>query len=192
MAYQRVPIDPNAPLKPGKTYEIVAAHKGGDVSRVTRADLERALRAKYGPGVRVLDWGKRGNDLVVQLKVESTPSAKTGASSAYYPGEDIYPAFLPPFSIPLALTAASVIAILYLIWRITAEMKEAVELVPKEARAAAVTGVGLGAGALGLAALGTVVLSLFSGFGRREGGDKTTKTSGGSKQKGGSGGGEQD
>ena len=127
MAYQRVPVDPNAPLRPGKTYEIVAAHKGGDVSRVTRANLERALQAKYGPGVRVLDWGKRGNDLVIRLKVETTsssagtsdpwavPPAYGGAGCGstkcpqpmgYLGGGDIYPAFLP-----LALSAAAVIAV---------------------------------------------------------------------------------
>lgn len=186
MAYQRVPVDPNAPLKPGKTYEIVAAHKGGDVSRVTRADLERALRAKYGPGVRVLDWGKRGSDLVIQLKVEAAPSSSSSLGTAdpwavppayggagcgstkcpqpmgYMGGGDIYPAFLP-----LALSAAAVIAVLYLVWRIVAELKEAVELVPVPARAAAVAGAGVGVGALGLAALGVVALALVGGRRRR-------------------------
>lgn len=188
MAYQRVPVDPNAPLKPGKTYEIVAAHKGGDVSRVTRADLERALQAKYGPGVRVLDWGKRGNDLVIRLKVEATsssagtsdpwavPPAYGGAGCGsircpqpmdYAPTYDglIQPAFLP--ALPALLTAAAVVAILYLIWRIVAELKEAVELVPAPARAAAVAGAGIGAGALGLAALGVVALALVGGRRRR-------------------------
>lgn len=175
MAYQRVPVDPNAPLQPGKTYEIVAAHKGGDVSRVTRADLERALQAKYGPGVRVLDWGKRGNDLVIRLKVEATsssagtsdpwavPPAYGGAGLGYLGGGDIYPAFLPA----LALSAAAVIAVLYLVWRIVAELKEAVELVPAPARAAAVAGAGVGVGALGLAALGVVALALVGGRRRR-------------------------
>lgn len=187
MAYQRVPVDPNAPLQPGKTYEIVAAHKGGDVSRVTRADLERALRAKYGPGVRVLDWGKRGSDLVIQLKVEAAPSSSSSLGTAdpwavppayggagcgstkcpqpmgYLGGGDIYPAFLPA----LALSAAAVIAVLYLVWRIVAELKEAVELVPAPARAAAVAGAGVGVGALGLAALGVVALALVGGRRRR-------------------------
>ncbi|BAC55286.1 hypothetical protein AV953_gp06 [Thermus virus IN93] len=183
MAYQRVPVDPNAPLRPGKTYEIVAAHKGGDVSRVTRADLERALQARYGPGVRVLDWGKRGDDLVIRLKVEATSSSGTsdpwavppayggaGCGSIrcpqpmdYLGGGDIYPAFLPA----LVLSAAAVIAILYLVWRIVAELKEAVELVPAPARAAAVAGAGVGVGALGLAALGVVALALLGRRGRR-------------------------
>ncbi len=78
----------------------------------------------------------------------------------YLGGGDIYPAFLP-----LALSAAAVIAILYLVWRIVAELREAVELVPAPARAAAVAGAGVGVGALGLAALGVVALAL---FGRRK------------------------
>ncbi|MFX9862936.1 hypothetical protein ABTP49_20780, partial [Acinetobacter baumannii] len=62
----------------------------------------------------------------------------------YLGGGDIYPALLPA----LALSAAAVIAVLYLVWRIVAELKEAVELVPAPARAAAVAGAGVGVGAL--------------------------------------------
>jgi hypothetical protein len=163
--YQRKPIDPQAPLQPGRTYELVLSPRSGDLSRVTRADLERALRAKYG-NVRVLDWGKRGGDWVVQIRVE--PAGSSGSASTSYPWAVdglIQPAFLP--ALPAVLTAAAVVAILYLIWRIVAELKEAVELVPAPARAAAVAGAGIGAGALGLAALGVVALALLGGRRRR-------------------------
>ncbi len=190
--YQRKPIDPQAPLQPGRTYELVLSPRSGDLSRVTRADLERALRAKYG-NVRVLDWGKRAGDWVVQIRVEpagSSGSSESGSASDpwavppsyggggcgsircpqpmdYAPTYDglIQPAFLP--ALPALLTAAAVVAILYLIWRIVAELKEAVELVPAPARAAAVAGAGIGAGALGLAALGVVALALLGGRRRR-------------------------
>lgn len=190
--YQRKPIDPQAPLQPGRTYELVLSPRSGDLSRVTRADLERALRAKYG-NVRVLDWGKRGGDWVVQIRVE--PAGSSGAAEfastsdpwavppsyggggcgsmrcpqpmGYAPTYNglIQPAFLP--ALPAVLTAAAVVAILYLIWRIVAELKQAIELVPAPARAVAVAGTGIGAGALGLAALGVVALALVGGRRRR-------------------------
>lgn len=176
--YQRVPVGKDAPLQPGKLYELVLAHKGGDISRVTRSGLEKALQQRYGPGVRVLDWGKRGADLVIRLKVASTQNASTpptygggGCGSTrcpqpmvWYGGteEYVYPAVLP-----VVLTAAAVAAVLYLVWRIISELKEAVELVPAPARAAAVAGAGVGVGALGLAALGVVALALVGGRRRR-------------------------
>jgi len=187
--YQRKPIDPQAPLQPGRTYELVLSPRSGDLSRVTRADLERALRAKYG-NVRVLDWGKRGGDWVVRIRVEPAGSSASGSTSdpwavppsyggggcgsircpqpmGYAPTYDglIQPAFLP--ALPAVLTASAVVVILYLNWRIVAELKEAVELVPAPARAVGVAGAGIGAGALGLAALGVVALALLGGRRRR-------------------------
>lgn len=174
MAYERKPIGKDEPLKPGRTYELVLTHKGGDLSRVTRSALERALQRQYGPGVRVLDWGRRGGDLVIRLKVEAAtqntaaPLPGGGCGSIRCPqpmaheGEGfIYPAFIP--ALPAILSAAAVVAILYLVWRILAELKEAVELVPAPARGIAVAGAGIGAGALGLAALGVVALALMGG-----------------------------
>ena len=157
VAYERKAIDPQAPLQPGKLYELVISPRGGDLSRVTRADLERALRRQYGE-VRVLDWGRRGGDWVVRLKVEATPASTSDpwAVPSSYEGL-IQPAFL--LALPAVLSAAAVVAVLYLVWRIVADLKEAVELVPAPARAAAVAGAGVGMGALGLAALGLVVLA---------------------------------
>jgi len=170
--YQRKPIDPQAPLQPGRTYELVLSPRSGDLSRVTRADLERALRAKYG-NVRVLDWGKRGGDWAVRIRVEPAGSSRSlGFASTFDPlavpptyDGLIQPAFLP--ALPAVLTAAAVVAILYLIWRIVAELKEAVELVPAPARGVAVAGAGIGSAALGLAALGVVALALLGGRRRR-------------------------
>ena len=121
----------------------------------------------------MLDWGKRGGDWVVQIRVEPAGSSGSSGSASTFdpwavpPTYDglIQPAFLP--ALPAVLTAAAVVAILYLIWRIVAELKEAVELVPAPARAAAVAGAGIGAGALGLAALGVVALALLGGRRRR-------------------------
>lgn len=183
--YQRKPVDPQAPLQPGRTYELVLKPQRGDLSRVTRADLERALRQRYGE-VRVLDWGRRGGDWVVRLTRDGSPSRASpnpprsfnpspppggggcGPTGCYQPlgysalDGAIQPAALP--ALPAVITAAAVVSILYLVWRIVADLKEAVELVPAPARAAAVAGAGIGAGALGLAALGVVVLAL---LGRR-------------------------
>ncbi len=161
--YQRKPIDPQAPLQPGRTYELVLSPRSGDLSRVTRADLERALRARYG-NVRVLDWGKRGRDWVVQIRVEPAGSRSASTFDPWAVDGVIQPAFL---ALPAVLTASAVVAILYLIWRIVAELKEAVELVPAPARGVAVAGAGIGAGALGLAALGVVALALLGGRRRR-------------------------
>jgi hypothetical protein len=178
MAYQRVPVDSNKALGPG-TYEIVSAHQSGDVSRVTRSDLERALQARYGSGVKVLDWGKKGNDLVIRLQVTAAPTASTSGTqdpwaitsayggagcgsrycpqpmSWYTPDDLIQPAFLP--ALPAIFTAAAVIAILYLTWRIVATIKETVQLVPEPARSVAVTGSGVGLAALGLGVLALAV-----------------------------------
>ncbi len=182
--FQRVPIAPDAPLRPGKTYELVLSPRAGDLSRVTRTDLERALRARY-PGARVLDWGRRGGEWVVRLKVEASspsstsdpwavPPAYGGAGCGsircpqpmdYAGGNHVYPAFFQ--ALPAILTASAVVAILYLVWRIVSELKEAVELVPAPVRGVAVAGAGIGVGALGLAALGVVALSLIGGRRRR-------------------------
>lgn len=159
--FERRPIAPDAPLQPGKTYELVLSPKAGDLSRITRADLEQALRRRY-PGARVLDWGRRGGDWVVRLRVEAS-SSPTSSDPDLWEGS-IYPAYLP---LPAILTAAAVVAILYLVWRIVSELKEAVELVPAPARGVAVAGAGIGVGALGLAALGVVALSLIGGRRRR-------------------------
>ena len=179
--YRRVPVDPEKPLGPG-TYEIVAAHRSGDTSRVTRADLERALQAKYGSGVKVLDWGQRGGDLVIRLQVTSSPSGSgpsgatldpwavppsyggAGCGSRYCPqpmswGGDyddlIQPAFLP--ALPALLSAAAVVAVLYLVFRIVASIKETVQLVPEPARIVAAAGTGVGVAALGLGVLALAV-----------------------------------
>ena len=162
MAFQRVPVNSDKPLGPG-TYEIVLAHQSGDISRVTRSDLERALQAKYGSSIKVLDWGKKGSDLVIQLQVTATPTASTSgaqdpwaitaALSWYTPDDLIQPAFLP--ALPAIFTAAAVIATLYLTWRIVATIKEVVQLVPEPARSVAVA-----SSSVGLAALGIGVLAL--------------------------------
>lgn len=164
MAFQRVPVSSDKPLGPG-TYEIVSAHQSGDVSRVTRSDLERALQAKYGSSIKVLDWGKKGSDLVIRLQVTATPTASTSgaqdpwaitpALSWYTPDDLIQPAFLP--ALPAIFTAAAVIAILYLTWRIVATIKETVQLVPEPARSVAVTGSGVGLAALGIGVLALAV-----------------------------------
>lgn len=178
MAFQRVPVSSDKPLGPG-TYEIVSAHQSGDVSRVTRSDLERALQAKYGSSIKVLDWGKKGSDLVIRLQVTATPTASTSGAqdpwattpayggagcgsrycpqpmSWYTPDDLIQPAFLP--ALPAIFTAAAVIAILYLTWRIVATIKETVQLVPEPARSVAVTGSGVGLAALGLGVLALAV-----------------------------------
>lgn len=164
MAFQRVPVNSDKPLGPG-TYEIVLAHQSGDISRVTRSDLERALQAKYGSSIKVLDWGKKGSDLVIRLQVTATPTASTSgaqdpwaitpALSWYTPDDLIQPAFLP--ALPAIFTAAAVIAILYLTWRIVATIKETVQLVPEPARSVAVTGSGVGLAALGIGVLALAV-----------------------------------
>ena len=170
MNYQRVPVDPEKPLGPG-LYEVVLDHKGGDISRVTRSALEQALQKRYGPGVRVEDWGKRGTDLVIRLRISQTqstssspssppspPTGGAGCGSLYCPkpmaGEDgdyIYPAFLP--ALPALLSVAALVATLWLVWKIVTAIKESVQLIPEPARTVAVAGGGIGIAALGLGVL---------------------------------------
>jgi len=179
--YRRVPVDPQKPLGPG-LYEVVLTHQSGDLSRVTRSSLEQALQKQYGPGVRVLDWGKRGGDLVIRLEVKeastSAPSSSTpstpppayggaGCGSLMCPqpmsgemGDYIYPAFLPA-----VLTVAALVAVLYLVWRIVTAIKESVQLVPEPARTVAVAGGGVGVAALGLGVLVLAVAGLRRGHG---------------------------
>jgi hypothetical protein len=187
--YQRKLVDPSTPFQPGKTYELVLAHKSGDMARVTRAQLEQALRARYGE-VRVLDWGKRGEQWVVRLTVDTPKSTKSigtndpwavpptpgyggGCGSRYCPqpmsyGADsglIQPAIWAV--VPAVFSAAAVLAVLYLVWRIVADLKEVAELVPPPALAVGVSGAGVGMGALGVAVLGLVILSAISRLNQR-------------------------
>jgi len=161
-------------------YELVLTHKKGDLSRVTRSSLERVLQQKYGPGVRVLDWGKRGGDLVIRLEVkEGSTSPKPSSSTLSTPppayggagcgslmcpqpmageiGDYIYPSALPIAPLlpllPNILTAAAIVAVLLIIWQISTEIKETVKLIPEPARGIAVSGTGIGVAALGVAFL---------------------------------------
>jgi hypothetical protein len=182
--YRRVPVDPQKPLGTG-LYEITLSHQSGDLSKVTRSSLEKALQKKYGSGVRVLDWGKRGGDLVIRLEVKGTstsPAPSSPSSPPAYGGggcgsiacpqpmamageaaDYIYPAFLP--ALPAILSVAAIVAMLYLVWRIVTAIKESVQLIPEPARTVAVAGGGVGVAALGLGVLVLAVAGLRRGHG---------------------------
>ena len=128
---RRVPRDPNADLAPG-LYELVAGVRRGNPHITNRAQLEVALQFTYGPRISVSDYTVRGDRLVVRFEV--------------HPGPGLQPAAL---WLPIALTAAAILAALLVVWRITTELVEFVELV----RVTPSVQVGIVAAAVAVAAL---------------------------------------
>lgn len=139
MAYTRVPVKRDEPLKPG-LYEVVLA-VSGDISRATRADLQRIFSARFGQAVEVVDWGRLGGQYVLQFRVKD---AKAVSSSG-----DIYPA---AFWVPVVVTIAAITGAIYAAYRLTVEVKAAFQLVSQPARDVAAKGVGVGAAGLGIGA----------------------------------------
>lgn len=126
MLYRRIPRDPNAPLLPG-SYEIVADIERGNPEVVTRQSLQIALRAAYGHRISVTDYGRAADgQLIIRFTVHDTPAVQVAW-------------------LPLAITAAAVIAALWLGWQISLRLVEFVELVK------VTPGAQIGLGGLGLA-----------------------------------------
>lgn len=128
---RRVQRDPNVPLDPG-LYELVATVRHGNPHIANRAQLEAALQLTYGPRITVSDYTVRGDRLVVRFEVRLGPGLQPAA-----------------LWLPIALTGAAVLAALWLVWRIAAELVEFVELV----RVTPSVQVGIVAAAVAVAAL---------------------------------------
>lgn len=140
MAYIRVPVAKNQPLEPG-LYEITLAITG-DISRATKADLQRVLSAKFGQAVEVVDWGRVGGNYVLQFRVKQT-RAQVQTDDVYQPAA---------FWIPIVITVTAIAGAIYAAYRFTVEIKSAFALVSQPARDTAVSGVGVGAAGLGVGA----------------------------------------
>lgn len=140
MAYIRVPVDKNQQLEPG-LYEAALAITG-DISRATKTDLQRVLSARFGQAVEVVDWGRVGNDYVLQFRVKQT--------QAQVQTDDVYQA--AAFWIPIVITVAAVAGAIYAAYRFTVEIKSAFALVSQPARDTAVGGAGVGFAGLGIGA----------------------------------------
>ncbi|MCX7782651.1 MAG: hypothetical protein N2318_03290 [Meiothermus sp.] len=140
MAYIRVPVAKNQPLEPG-LYEITLAITG-DISRATKADLQRVLSAKFGQAVEVVDWGRVGGNYVLQFRVKQT-RAQVQTDDVYEPAA---------FWIPIVITVTAIAGAIYAAYQFTVEIKSAFALVSQPARDTAVSGVGVGAAGLGVGA----------------------------------------
>lgn len=140
MAYIRVPVAKNQPLEPG-LYETTLAITG-DISRATKADLQRVLSAKFGQAVEVVDWGRVGGNYVLQFRVKQT-RAQVQTDDVYQPAA---------FWIPIVITVTAIAGAIYAAYRFTVEIKSAFALVSQPARDTAVSGVGVAAAGLGVGA----------------------------------------
>lgn len=136
MLYRRIPRDPNAPLPAGH-YEIIADVDRGNPDLVTRQSLQIALRAAFGARISVTDYG-RGADgrLIIRFTVHDTPALQVAW-------------------LPLAITAAAVLAALWLGWQISLRLVEFVEIV----RVTPGAQIGLGGLGLALALVGGALLA---------------------------------
>lgn len=140
MAFTRVPVNKNQQLGPG-LYEATLAITG-DISRATRADLQRVLSAKFGQAIEVVDWGRSGTNYVLQFRVKQT-QAQVQTDDLYQPAA---------FFVPIIITVAAIAGAIYLAYRFTVEIKSAFALVSQPARDTAVGGVGVGMAGLGVGA----------------------------------------
>ena len=141
MAYTRVPVGYNQPLAPG-LYEAQLA-VSGDISRATKADLQRILSQRFGRAIEVVDWGRAGGQYVLQFRVKNTSTTSSNP-------DIIQPA---AFWIPVVITVAAIAGAIYYAYRFTVEIKSAFQLVSQPARDTAVAGVGVGVAGLGLGAV---------------------------------------
>ena len=141
MAYTRVPVGYNQPLAPG-LYEAQLA-VSGDISRATKADLQRILSQRFGRAIEVVDWGRAGGQYVLQFQIKNTSTTSSNP-------DIIQPA---AFWIPVVITVAAIAGAIYYAYRFTVEIKSAFRLVSQPARDAAVGGVGVGVAGLGLGAV---------------------------------------
>lgn len=140
MAFTRVPVGKNQQLGPG-LYEVTLAITG-DISRATRADLQRVISSKFGQAVEVVDWGRSGGNYVLQFRVKQT-QAQVQTNDLYQPAA---------FFVPIIITVAAIAGAIYLGYRLTVEIKSAFALVSQPARDTAVGGVGVGMAGLGVGA----------------------------------------
>ena len=141
-ALRRVPVGIDQELTPG-LYEASLVVRP-DLSRTTRADLQRVISQRFGQAVQVVDWGKVGNEYILQFRVH--PQAGPQQT-----GDIIQPA---AFWLPVLITIAAIAATLHLAYRVAVEVRTAVQLVPQAVPAPAagigVAGLGLGAALVGL------------------------------------------
>ena len=147
MAYTRVPVGYNQPLAPG-LYEAQLA-VSGDISRATRADMQRILSQKFGQALEVVDWGRARGQYVLQFRVKNTSTTSSNP-------DIIQPA---AFWIPVVITVAAIAGAIYYAYRFTVEIKSAFRLVSQPARDTAVTGVGVAGLGLGAVLVGVYLLS---------------------------------
>ena len=147
MAYTRVPVGYNQPLAPG-LYEAQLA-VSGDISRATKADLQRILSQRFGQALEVVDWGRARGQYVLQFRVKNTSTTSSNP-------DIIQPA---AFWIPVVITVAAIAGAIYYAYRFTVEIKSAFRLVSQPARDTAVTGVGVAGLGLGAVLVGVYLLS---------------------------------
>ena len=141
MAYTRVPVGYNQPLAPG-LYEAQLA-VSGDISRATKADLQRILSQRFGQALEVVDWGRARGQYVLQFRVKKTSTTSSNP-------DIIQPA---AFWVPVAITVAAIAGAIYYAYKFAVQIKDAFQLVSQPARDAAVGGVGVGVAGLGLGAV---------------------------------------
>jgi hypothetical protein len=147
VAYTRVPVGYNQPLAPG-LYEAQLA-VSGDISRATKADLQRILSQRFGQALEVVDWGRARGQYVLQFRVKNTSTTSSNP-------DIIQPA---AFWIPVVITVAAIAGAIYYAYRFTVEIKSAFRLVSQPARDTAVTGVGVAGLGLGAVLVGVYLLS---------------------------------
>lgn len=151
VATKRLPRDPSEPLTPG-TYELLSSVSAGDARRADRAGLERALRLRYGGHIDVLDYAAGAEGLRVRFRVNPSAAAPAAVGTA----PELAALGSPEaFWLPAVFSAAAVLGMLYLIWKISAELVEFVELVSDSAPLS----VGAGGAGVGLALLGAAALA---------------------------------
>ncbi len=141
-ALRRVPVGIDQELAPG-LYEASLVVRP-DLARTTRQDLQRVISTRFGRTVQVLDWGKVGNEYVLQFRVH--PQERPQAT-----GDIIQPA---AFWLPLIITVAAIAGTLHLAYRVAVEVRTAVQLVPQAvpppAAGIGIAGLGLGAALVGV------------------------------------------
>jgi type II secretory pathway component PulF len=141
-----VSVDVSKPVGPG-VYEVLSTVKSGDASKLTLQDFQRGIADKYGDNVEVLTYETQGTQARVFFKVHQPRTNQTSSKG------EIRAAFIAP----LIITLVGLVSVGFLWWQIQVEVKEGYKVVDdvleKPGAQVAAGGFGIGAAALGVAAL---------------------------------------
>ena len=126
-------------------FSVTLVRSGGVFTAISKVELTAKMQARYGRHIQVLDWQQTPTDMTVRVKAGNPAKPKEGYSSEDYSKENSSSEILPL----VIFSAASLIG-LFLIWKITANVKETMQYFEKisQTTAGTITALSLATGSV--------------------------------------------